>query len=139
MGVGVERVPRCYACLAPLRWELSEGDRRIPLDPDPHPDGNVIIVPGKRGGVRARVLGGGQLPAQQEAYRPHWVTCPASMDFKRRRHAAAPKCRGCQMPMPADLAAAEGWTYHPTCEPTPRIPGPVRAAMVAEKNRRTHT
>lgn len=135
MGVGAGRVPHCSACLAPIRWEITEGDRRIPLDPTPDPAGNVIIVPGKRGGVRARVLTGAQLPAQGEAYRAHWVTCPESEAFKRRRHAASPKCRGCGMPMPADLAKTEEWIYHPTCEPTPRLPYPLRAAVRAERMR----
>jgi hypothetical protein len=136
VGVGVERIPHCSACLAPIRWETSEGDRRIPLDPDPDPAGTVVLVPGKRGGIRARVLNGGQLPAQETAYVPHWVTCPQGKDFKRRRHAAAPKCKACGMPMDADLAKAEEWIYHPCCELTPRIPGPVAQSMIDEKIRR---
>ena len=106
---------RCTGCSAPIRWVLTEAGKRMPIDPEPHPDGTVVpmVVDGKR---RARVLGGSQLPAQQRAYRAHWVTCPASADFKRRKAATTAKCRACGTRMDPWLPA-NGWRFHIGCAP----------------------
>lgn len=106
-------------CGRPVRWVLTVGGKRMPLDPDPHPDGNVIRVE-VDGHVRARVLNGDELPAQQQAWMPHHATCPASADFRRRREAAKPRCRVCRGELHQLLVDA-GLTTHELCGPPPDL------------------
>lgn len=103
-------------CGRPIRWVLTVGGKRMPLDPDPAPDGNVVrtVV---EGSVRARVLTGDELPAQDPAWVPHHRTCPAAAQFRRNRARAVKRCRGCTDPLDPVLAAA-GDLYHPLCAPT---------------------
>lgn len=95
-------------CGATVRWVLTVNHRRLDLDVDPDTNGTVIIVE-LDGRIRARVLTGVEMPAQQQAFRMH--RCPP------KRERPGPACAGCQLPMPRDLAITEGWTHHPSCEP----------------------
>lgn len=126
--VDVERASEapatCASCLAPIRWIVTVGDKRMPLDVDPHEDGTVVIVRTREGHVRGRVLTGDQLPAQDTAYRSHFVTCPHAAEHRRRKAIATPKCHGCQGPMDPVLARTD--LYHPTCAPDPTA---MRAAL----------
>jgi hypothetical protein len=114
---------RTAACKAPgcdelIRWLFSESGKRLPVDPDPHPDGTVVLVV-VEGKTLARVLTGAQLPAQETAYRAHWTTCPGSdaMRAKKAREARrGPLCAACGKPMDANLVADEGSTEHPSCD-----------------------
>lgn len=121
-------LPTCSGCGAPVRWVLTVGGRRMPLDPDPHPDGNVVRVTIDGGLVRAKVLTGAEMPAQDVAWRAHWTTCPASEGFRRRKTATTPRCVACRRPLDAGWAAA-GHRYHVLCAPPG--PGELRAAVAA--------
>lgn len=111
-----EELATCAGCGAPIRWVITMGDKRMPLDPEPHEDGTVVPRKLPDGRVRAQVLTGENLPAQETAYRSHFVTCPKAPDFRRRKSLATRKCLGCGHPLDAVLADA-GDTYHPTCAP----------------------
>lgn len=106
----------CAGCGAPIRWVITMGEKRMPIDPETHEDGNVVPRTLPDGRVRAQVLTGERLPAQEPAYRSHFVTCPKAPDFRRRKSLATKRCHGCSHPLDAALAAA-GDTYHPTCAP----------------------
>lgn len=110
----------CTACGAPIRWVITIGDRRMPLDPEPHEDGNVVPVVVDGGLVRARVLTGAELPAQEPAFRAHFVTCPQAAEFRRRRIATTPRCHGCGQPLDPVLGRRLDWLgrWHPCCAPT---------------------
>jgi len=118
----------CQSCGTPIRWVVTIGDRRMPLDVELSPAGNVVLVdvPGK--GVRARVLTGPELPALEPAHVAHWTTCPNSTEFKRRARirarAAAPRCQSCGEPLDPVLAARPGWygRVHPGCAPVVSAP-----------------
>jgi hypothetical protein len=97
----------CTLCHADIRWVITLGNRRWPLDVTPHEDGTVILVD-VDGAVRARILNGPELPAQVEAYRQH--ECP-----KPKR--PGPRCAVCVLPMDRELALLEHWTTHPCCDP----------------------
>lgn len=104
-------------CGRPIRWVVTLGDKRMPLDPDPHPDGNVIRVTTEWGEVRAQVLTGRDLPAQQTAWVPHHRTCPDAADYRRRQAATAPRCRaGCGYVLDQWLVE-NGWPWHVNCAP----------------------
>lgn len=95
-------------CGATVRWVLTVNHRRLDLDVDPTPHGNVIIRDLGDGRVRAEVLTGDRMPAQQQAFRMHRCTKPTPPGIP---------CAGCHLPMPRDIALLEQWTHHPGCEP----------------------
>lgn len=107
----------CSGCGRPVTWVVTEAGRRVELDPDPHPDGNVVPVT-VAGHRRARVLSGDQLPAEGPAWRRHASTCTESPAARQRRARTAPRCRVCNLPMDPGLARREQWTEHPACDTT---------------------
>lgn len=100
---------RCPRCGRPIRWVLTGTGRRIAIDPEPDPAGTVIRVEDPSDGtVRARILTGVEMPAQETAWIRHEAIC---------RVRPGPLCRTCRGPMDAGLARSEGWTTHPSCDP----------------------
>lgn len=63
----------CKPCGAVIHWYKTTNGKNIPVDPDPHPDGNVQIDV-----IRniARVVRQGSVDGP--VYRSHFVTCPAA-------------------------------------------------------------
>jgi hypothetical protein len=99
----------CRLCHDPVLTTVTIGGRVLELDPEPGPDGNVLLVE-HDGRPRARVLTGAELPHEDgDTYRRHRCTATPQ--------APGPACGGCDGPMPRDLAEREGWTHHPCCEP----------------------
>jgi hypothetical protein len=105
----------CTACGKPIRWVITTGGKRLPLDVDPVADGNVVpvVIEGQR---RARVLTGTELPAQEQAWQSHHRSCPHAADFRRRKGATTSRCRSCRQPMDPWLTT-HGWHYHVNCAP----------------------
>jgi hypothetical protein len=101
---GIETADHCPRCGALVWWRLSVLGSRLRLDATPDPTGNVIIIGTPDGKVRADVLTGDRMPAQQEAWKQH--ACPKAKP--------GPPCAVCRRPMnPADLFRALRWTTHP--------------------------
>lgn len=82
----------CKACGAPVMWvESVKNEKAMPIDPLPHPRGNV----------RLEALGSGLIahvvpksaPAPAKAYRSHFATCPAAGQLRRRGHLQTVKTR----------------------------------------------
>lgn len=73
-------------CGAPIRWALTEATGvAIPLDYEPNPDGNVILLRGSEPPV-ARTLGPLELLIENPdtpRYMPHHATCPDVELFRR--------------------------------------------------------
>lgn len=102
---GIETKDVCPRCGAPVYWRLSVLGTRLRLDATPDPTGNVIIIETGDGKIRADVLTGERMPAQQEAWKQH--ACPRSTK-------PGPPCAVCRRPMtPADLFRLLRWTTHP--------------------------
>ena len=77
----------CRSCGAPVTWTVTDAGKRMPVDPEPHPDGNVLIAPPAQSWdpPRATVLGPLEIQAATAAlHRAHFVTCPDS-DLWRQR------------------------------------------------------
>lgn len=102
-------------CGRPITYVLTETGLRLAIDPDPDPAGNVIRTE-HDGRIRAQLLPGDQMPAQQTAWRQHRFTCPGSTDRARLERVAAPRCGICREPL-HPLAVEAGWTRHPLCGP----------------------
>lgn len=98
----------CSTCGAAVRRVITLGAIIRDLEPGPRPTGNHILVTNGQGELRAKVLGGDEMPAQQEAYVIH--KCPPKPVV-----ATGPKCAACLFPMDAELAALEKWRTHPSC------------------------
>lgn len=111
---------RCSTCPQMVVWVKTEArGQAMPLDPEPHPDGNVIMidVPQTRHQV-ARVVHPADLPAPAPAYRAHFVTCanPPRRNHKPKRHEH--NCQLCSWAVVA-RTKAEGiaaWNAHYAAE-----------------------
>lgn len=77
----------CRSCKAEVRWVLTEGGKKMPLDPLPTPEGNVLVA--MVGGEEiATVLGPADRAAAQIAGTPlhisHFVTCPQAAEWREQ-------------------------------------------------------
>lgn len=77
---------RCRSCSAPIVWARTSSGRKIPLDAEPNPDGNVTLddadpLP------RATVHNRDQvslLADEPEWWMPHHATCPNADEWRHR-------------------------------------------------------
>jgi hypothetical protein len=68
----------CKGCGARIDWYKTTAGKNMPIDPEPHADGNVRVDVVSN--VVAVVAPGSHAPL----YRPHWATCPKAASFKRK-------------------------------------------------------
>ena len=74
----------CRSCGAPIRWALTASSgRRIPLDYDPHPDGNISLAADTSGLEILAVVDGLPL-GDRPRYLSHFVTCPQAEGWRRK-------------------------------------------------------
>lgn len=69
----------CRSCGAEIFWAETAGGKRMPVDADPVPDGNVIVEDRPGDGLRATVLEPGALMLDDPGlprYVSHFATCP---------------------------------------------------------------
>lgn len=71
---------RCRDCPAEIVWATTALGKRMPVDADPHPEGNVRLIPQPGAAPTAVTLRiddlRSALAAGAELYRSHFVTCP---------------------------------------------------------------
>lgn len=111
----------CRRCKAPVRWIVMTTGSRMPLDPLPHPHGNILLEQrNAAGAVHGRVLPLRDLPVlDAPAYRSHFVTCPHADQARRARLTVVPPgpaCLVCGGPLHQLLVDA-GDSRHPLCVP----------------------
>lgn len=111
MGLGAAR---CTWCGSPVASALTPTIPRLPVDPLPHPDGQLLATTGAPGVLALRWPHRGEVvPEHVTRWREHRLACQASpvvqQRGRRRRY-----CPACRYP----LAAAHGpeVTVHPLCE-----------------------
>lgn len=78
----------CRSCGAAVRWELTPAGKRMPLDPEPSPQGNVAIYGGPA--MVAVALTADQLAAHNVAidgplYLSHFATCPNADQHRKKK------------------------------------------------------
>jgi hypothetical protein len=78
-------VTRCQSCAARIVWAVTERGKRMPVDAEPHPAGNITLLPLPDGGATAHVLGKFESAGGAPRHRSHFVTCPQSSDWRRSR------------------------------------------------------
>lgn len=72
----------CRSCGAPITWARTSKGKRIPLDPDPVENGNVVVTDD---GL-ATVLSVERLAnVTGPRFVSHFVTCPFARQHRRRR------------------------------------------------------
>jgi len=65
----------CKACNAVIEWHKTEAGNNIPIDPEPHPQGNLVFRSAKAVYMRPG--------SEPKMYRSHFSTCPKAGDFRR--------------------------------------------------------
>lgn len=78
------QVAKCGRCGADIVWARTvagpngPGGKPMPLDPTPHPEGNVAVRKAAPGRLLARVLGKDETPdlTVEQLAMPHFATCP---------------------------------------------------------------
>lgn len=81
-------MPNCKNCRAPILWVPNNKTRTVaPIDFEPNPRGNIVIVSSDRDSTY-RVLGNDELLEAKQRDVPlftnHFMTCPAASEFRRR-------------------------------------------------------
>ena len=75
----------CRSCQAEITWALTPNNRWMPIDAEPHPEGNVELHDGEP--RLAVVLSGTSLAAARLEGRPlhrsHMATCPARVEHRK--------------------------------------------------------
>lgn len=75
---------KCRWCKKPIKWADTETRRKMPLDRDPNPAGNVQLVNGV-----ATILAGLLLDEARESntvlHMPHFATCPSPFNPANRK------------------------------------------------------
>jgi hypothetical protein len=71
----------CFSCGAEIVWYMTERGRKIPLDPDPTPDGNLILVEDI---VRYLTAEQRKQPVTDRRYISHFATCPSAEQHRKK-------------------------------------------------------
>ena len=72
---------RCKACAAEIMWVRTENGKRIPLDVDPVPGGNISLSDDGR----TAIVHGQAILDTTPLYASHFSTCPDAGVFRRKR------------------------------------------------------
>lgn len=78
----------CRSCGQPVRWCITDVNRkRMPIDPDPVPDGNVWVIEYEQGNpVIGVALTGATVPAAVPLrYVSHFVTCKDADTWRKKK------------------------------------------------------
>lgn len=74
----------CAKCKAPIFWVQTKRGAWMPLDPEPHPEGNVRLQR-ELNRVTAIVLPKEARPPDEPLYRSHFASCAFAADFRKQR------------------------------------------------------
>lgn len=78
----------CRTCGEPLEWAVTAGGKRMPVDYDPHPEGNVLLRRRSDGSLTADVLAGERLDHARSLnatlWRSHFATCAQAELWRTR-------------------------------------------------------
>ena len=70
----------CRSCGAPIEWATwAAGGKAVPLDRDPAPDGNLVLI---NGHVRHFMAEDERLARDRR--KSHFATCPDAKDWRNR-------------------------------------------------------
>ncbi len=77
---------RCASCGTEIVWVRTDKGKRMPVDAEPSPDGNIFPVDddGMRNGVTVVVLGQPSLDDPDELWISHFATCDQADEWRRK-------------------------------------------------------
>jgi hypothetical protein len=87
----VDAVSACRSCRAEIWWAETLAGKRIPVDAEPAPDGNVVLLREGHGEAPpvVRVTSQAQadtlIPDVGTRYVSHYATCPQAAEWRKRR------------------------------------------------------
>lgn len=74
---------RCKSCGARITWLETAGGKKIPVDEDPDPGGNIVVI----SGTIARVYRDAKTAQEgwpgKPRYLSHFATCPQAASWRR--------------------------------------------------------
>jgi hypothetical protein len=73
----------CRSCGAVILWAVTKAGKRIPLDAEPCPDGNVFVVQTERG-LSAYFPTAGAVMEGCARHKSHFATCPDGPAHRRK-------------------------------------------------------
>lgn len=80
----------CNSCGAPIRWAETLSGAKMPVDAEPHPEGNLIACPSVGPNVVAvykreelRLLA--QAHPNAERWRSHFASCPDAAKHRKEK------------------------------------------------------
>jgi len=72
----------CRSCGALIVWAVTDSGKKMPVDSEPHPEGNLTVW--AQGDTwRVKVI---QTTTRWDAprFRPHFATCPDAQSWRKR-------------------------------------------------------
>jgi len=79
------RTTTCGSCPAPIIWARTPAGKRMPVDAEPTPDGNVTLVPPLESYDSPLAVVSSERDPSSTRYTSHFATCP-NADSHRRSH-----------------------------------------------------
>ena len=75
----------CRSCDAPIFWAVTTTGKTMPVDAEPVPDGNVVLVEQEGDWTQpmVRVLGKDE-STDEDRYVSHFVTCPQREKWRKK-------------------------------------------------------
>jgi hypothetical protein len=75
--------PKCRSCTRPMRWVTTIRGSKMPVDFDPHEDGNVVVHRDGRADVYQSTPT--EIPGGATLHFSHFATCPNADQHRRSR------------------------------------------------------
>lgn len=76
-------VADCRSCGAEIIWTVTERGKRMPVDAEPRPDGNIRLEQSTAGAPLTAVYSRASLLSMEERHTSHFATCPQSGQWRR--------------------------------------------------------
>jgi hypothetical protein len=75
----------CHSCNAPIRFVLlAPSGKRMPIDWEPHPEGNVMVLEDGKVVVLSKGLASTARANHEDLHRSHFATCTDPDRWRRR-------------------------------------------------------
>jgi len=70
---------RCKSCEAPIEWATMPSGKANPIDAEPSPRGNLVLIGGK-----VRFATDEDRALHRPLYTSHFATCPSADEWRKR-------------------------------------------------------
>ena len=74
---------RCRSCRRPILWAETEKGRRIPIDPQPVTDGNIVLHERHLHQAQLAIVRLSIPTGTDIRYKSHFATCPQASKFRK--------------------------------------------------------